>query len=173
MASEQIEQWYAANRRRLPELSRNLWEMSEAEIDALGIAYDLLRARKASYRIRSGRQIAVSVGLTGASKILFALRPRAALPWDVPMRKAIADSGHLSVYAEHLRFAKRIINDWADQCSQRGLELEQLPALIGRPLSSLPKLLDEYLWITVTRGRLPTDEAALRDWDERLRRKGG
>jgi hypothetical protein len=79
--------------------------------------------------------------------------------------------GDESAYIEYLAWAKRIIDDWAAQCGARGIHLEQLPALIGRPQSSVPKLLDECLWVVVTRGVGLDNEAAVRKWDHRLGRR--
>ena len=49
-------------------------------------------------------------------------------------------------------------------CQRHGLELSRLPQELGKPDSSAAMLLNEYYWVTITRGyRLP-DSVTFQRW---------
>ena len=48
-----------------------------------------------------------------------------------------------------------------------GIAAEDIPKMLGRPTSSLPKMIDEYYWLTLTRGLAiprPTELATWASW---------
>ena len=98
-----------------------------------------------------GRMVLVTYHDTGASKTLFALRPNVAAPWDEKIRVGLWSRGirsyqdFLGDVAEHLRSLAR----------EAGVEVRELPRLVGRPRSSPPKLIDEYNWVVYAVGGRP------------------
>ncbi len=163
-ASEEIFSWYGEYADRLCPEDRRLLELSEAELAAVGTAYDALSGRTASYRERGGGTHRVPIGPAGAAKILFAIRPRALLPWDAGIRKGLDHTPSGASYVHYLRDAKMLLENLAVQCHIHGLELSDLPQELGKPDSSIAMLLNKYYWVTITRGyRLP-DSVTFQRW---------
>lgn len=134
----------------LPVANVGLLELSGGDIERVARAYEDLSGRTACV-FRSGRRR--TFGPTAASKVLYAVRPLAVAPWD--RRIALRSYGRRDAtgFAMHMRAAQA----WADrlvrECDSRGLAADEIPVELGRPLSSLPKLLDEWLYHKVSRGR--------------------
>ncbi len=95
-----------------------------------------------------GRKVAVTFGDTATAKALFALRPQALIPWDEPIRRAFGPPGGGVTYVKLLELAAAALDGLARRL---GASVGELPGLLGRPESSPPKLVDEYLWIRITR----------------------
>lgn len=155
LASEQIHAWHEEWSASLPGPKCDLLQLSNRELADLSPAYDALRNRTASYRVRAGQRQRVRVGPAGSAMILFALRPRATLPWNEAIRNHFGyRKGSAAQYREFLRQAQVTLADLAEQCIAQGFALAELPQRIERPHSSLPKLLDEYHWVTVPRRKM-------------------
>jgi hypothetical protein len=154
MASESLTKWSAAWLARLPGPEANLTDLSPRQVALCAAAYDALRDCRASVKHRaSGHAFSVSYGPTGAAKTLFAIRPNIFAPWDDRIRKARGWSPEAVSFEAYL-------NDTADElrrlAAEAGVSVSAVPALVGRPHSSPPKLIDEYNWVTLTmesRGR--------------------
>jgi hypothetical protein len=135
--------------------------LSDGEIEFSNIAYEELRHRVASRR--EGDRI-VEVGPTGAAKILFALRPHALVPWDGEIMDHFTEKESVESYGAFLGNIRSKLEGLSVSCERNGFSLIDLPRELGRPHSTVPKLIDEYLWVTVTRGiGLPKSEV-LRRW---------
>jgi len=163
-ASGEILSWHNEHGPTLFPRDRNLWELSEAELASAGAAYESLSSRIASYRKREGRAVPVSIGPTGAAKILFAIRPRALVPWDDPIRKSLGYENSQVSYLSFLRSVKSVLEGLAEACQRNGFQLADLPRLLQRSHSSVPKLIDEYYWITTTKQCSPPDSDTFRRW---------
>ena len=106
----------------------------------------------------------MSVGPTGAAKILFAIRRNALVPWDDPRRRHYGYDGSGPSYSSYLHRVKSILEKLEDACNRNGFKLTQLPKKLKRNNSTAPKLIDECHWVTITKGwRLPT-EGILQKW---------
>lgn len=155
LASGEIHAWHEEWSATLPGLKSDLLQLSNRELVDLSSAYDALMNRTASYRVRAGQRQRVRVGPAGSAMILFALRPRATLPWNEAIRNDFGyGKGSAAQYREFLRQAQITLADLAEQCVAQGFTLTELPQRIERPHSSLPKLLDEYHWVTVKRRKM-------------------
>ena len=118
-----------------------LADLSEAAVDAVAAAFGQLCAVPVSSTPRR------TLGPTAAAKALYALRPRAVMPWDA----AIAQARHGARDAEAFGRHQRLGRGWARAVlAESGLAAAELPAALGRPAVSLAKVLDEYLYVTVT-----------------------
>ena len=166
-----MQAWYTECQHLLPEVGKALVDCSVAEVWHIGQAYALLRERQACTRKRDGFPEAVRFGPTGASKVLFAVRPQAAIPWDAPERKALHldDSGR--GYIAYLGHAQGILRALSPACRRYGLQLADLPMLLGRREATPAKLVDEYYWATLRDTVAIPDEAMLRTWFTNLVQK--
>jgi hypothetical protein len=108
-----------------------------------------LRASPAAARSVNGRDIAVTFGDTAAAKAMFAIRPQVYLPWDAAIRHTLGWPGGGAAYARLLRLAAAALDGLAGRLA---VPVGDLPQLLGRPGSSPPKLVDEFLWIRVAKG---------------------
>ncbi len=153
LASSEIHAWFEEFSNTLPPVNKTLLEFSDNEFEMTNTIFENLRHRKASIQHKKDVDVLKTVGLTGAAKILFAIRPNSFMPWD----KSIRDNLALT-YAEYLRKAKQYLLDLEVSLEKSGYKLSDLPKLVKRPGSSLPKLIDEYHWVIITRGvDLPVD----------------
>lgn len=163
-ASAQIISWYKQFRTSLFSAHSRLWEISRAELDSVGVAYDALSKRIASYRARKGHAIPISFGPTGAAKVLFAIRPHALPPWDAPIRRGLGYDTSQASYVSYLLHVKSILEELADACQRNGFELTDLPRQVGRPSSTVPKLIDEYYWVILTKKCSSPDAVTFQRW---------
>lgn len=143
--------WWEAWATYLPDEQMALTDLSQPERLAVGQAYDALRVAPAAARNVNGRDVDVSFGDTATAKALYAIRPQALVPWDEAIRLAFGRPGHGAAYARLLQLSAEALDGLARRLSA---SVSDVPALLGRPGSSPPKLVDEFLWIRITEARL-------------------
>lgn len=163
-ASAELLSWHNEYGSTLFPRDRDLWELSEQELASVGHAYGSLSRRIASYRKRNGGRSPVEFGPTGAAKILFAIRPRALLPWDNAIRKSLEYDNSQVSYLSFLRSVKLGLEGLATSCQRNGFQLADLPRQLDRPNSTIPKLIDEYYWVTKTKKCSPPDSDTFQRW---------
>jgi hypothetical protein len=146
--SEALRVWWKEWGGRFPGAGETLTGLREATIVVAGQAYEALRTAPAAGRSVKGHEIEVSFGDTAAAKLMFALRPRAFLPWDAPIRAGFGWWGG-DGYAQLLRQSAAALDGLARRLA---VPVADLPELLGRPRSTPPKLVDEYLWLRLTYG---------------------
>lgn len=151
LASSEILDWYSDHVGNLPSSAEFLSELPEEKLPAIQSAYEALSRKTASFRPRKGHSapIRVTVSDTGASKIFFALRPQVFLPWDKDIRDSHRMKYGIFSYSAFLKYAKACANELHDECTKRNLDFSTIPFILGRPHSTIPKLLDEFHWATV------------------------
>lgn len=159
LASRALQAWGRETSGGLPPWQASLTELSDAQIHMAAEAYEGLMSRTASYRRRGGKEYPVTFGPTGAAKILHAMRPQSLLPWDDPIREAFELDGSEASYRQFVLRAQGEIRALVLDARSHGIAERDIPGAIGRPHSSLPKLVDEYYWVTITRGcSIPTPQ---------------
>ena len=165
-ASDVLLAWHQEG--HIAKISRDkvLWEMNEEEIGQVGGIYDALAYKIASKPARGDKLIPKTVGPTGASKILFALRPKVAVPWDEAIRSGLKYSGDGLSYANYLKRVKKEIETLAVSCNENGVRLFRVPEIIERSDSTIPQLIGEYFWVTETRKCYPPDHETLQRWSD-------
>jgi hypothetical protein len=133
-----------------PTLPRgSLADLSARQIRRSSAAYEALASRPAATAVRATGPVVVTFGPTASAKALYALRPSAFPPWDAPMRDALRFGEDAEAYARYLELCARGIRATARRA---GIEPSQLPASLGRPRTTAARLVDEYLWLALTRG---------------------
>ncbi len=150
LASAEILSWHNDFASILFTPEKNIWDLTEVELEQATEAYDALSSQTASFRNRDGEKYPVSVGPTGASKILFAIRRNAFIPWDEPIREKFGYDGSGKSYLNYLKYIKSILKSLKPACEKNGFDFADLPKQLGRPDSTVPKLIDEFYWVTIT-----------------------
>lgn len=150
-ASEQILDWYTNAKLLVPEKSKNIWELTENDFSKINILYDSLANIPVSKKYRNSREIVNHAGPTGASKILFALRPKSLILWDEKMRAHFKKGDNGFAYIQYIKDVNEIVKDLIIQCNRNNFQIEELPKRINRPNSTIPKIIDEYFWVTITK----------------------
>ncbi len=163
-ASDEILSWYNEFNAVLPNVNNSLLELTDQQLETISKIFESLSNRTASYRNRNGNLDPVRFGATAAAKVLFAVRPTFLVPWDGPIRKHFGFDGSGISYLTYLRRVGSTLEELAEFCHLKGFELSDLPELLGRPRSSIPKLIDEYHWVTITKSCPPPDSATFQRW---------
>lgn len=148
--SEALRTWWNDWGQRLPGEHETLTGLGEAELVLAEHAYDALRATPSARRTVRGHELDVAFGDTATAKLMFALRPQAFPPWDEAIRLAFGRPGGGAAYVRMLRLSATALNGLARRLA---VPVGDLPEVLGRPGSSPPKLIDEYLLIRITKGR--------------------
>jgi hypothetical protein len=135
-----VAQWWEAFGPALPAAS--LPSLSDDDIDQVAAAYAAL----AAINVSEGRTRR-SLGPTAAAKALYALRPATVMPWDAAIAQRLHGQRDGAAFARHQRLGR----GWAQALiTEAGGDEAAVAALAARPGISLAKVLDEYLYITVT-----------------------
>jgi hypothetical protein len=135
-----ISAWWSSWRSALPSVS--LAQLSDGDIDTVAAAYAAL----AAVEVSAGRTRR-TLGPTAAAKALYALRPQAIMPWDAAIAAWLHGSRDGPAFGWHLRLGRA----WAAAIiAESGGDEDAVPGLVGRPAMSLAKILDEYLYVTIT-----------------------
>jgi hypothetical protein len=146
--AEVLRVWWDSWATRLPGEKVTLNALSEATLTDAGMAYDALRSAPAAARTVQGRDIVVTFGDTATAKAMFAIQPQAFVPWDEPIRSAFGPPGGSVTYVKLLRLSAAALDGLARRL---GTSVGDLPEVLGRPDSSPPKLVDEYLIVRITK----------------------
>ncbi len=143
--------WWKRHASDLPGARATLDGLGPRAFEKAGRAHADLAGRPAARRRHGDGEVNVTFGSTAAAKAMFALRPQAFPPWDEPMRTAFGWTGlDPSHYETFLNMSKDALNDLARRA---GVEVDELPDLLGRPDSTPARIVDEYLWMRLTHDR--------------------
>ena len=123
--------------------------LTDEQIDVAARAYEDLASTRAAHRRHRDGLVPVRFGATAAAKALFAVRPDALPPWDEAIRRALGYDGGAGSYRAAIVRAR---SELAEAAADGGVEIEALPALVGRPHSTPPKLVDEHDWVRYAAG---------------------
>lgn len=136
-------------------------ELTDDELDVAARAYGDLAFTPAAHREFRGRLLDVNFGPTAAAKTLFAIRPKALLPWDGAIRRALGYDGSPASYREAVVRARHEISE---AVADAGVPSARLPEVVGRPASPPPKLIDEHDWVRHSEGHEPPSGQQLQEW---------
>ena len=166
VASQSILDWYQTNCAALFNEKTPLWQLEDQEIETAADAYGSLKDRIGARRSRYGNESEVHIGATAASKILFAIRPKAMMPWDDAMRKSFGCDGSPQSYFEYLKIIRNLTFHIGGLCRNKAFQIEDLPKELGRPKSTVIELVNEYIWVTVTQKVELPSSSTLAQWVE-------
>jgi len=166
VASSSILNWYQADGACLFPNEKPIWGLGENEMEVAANAYGSLKDSTGAWRIHDGRKLEVHIGTTAASKILFAIRPKALMPWDRAMRASFKCDGSPTSYFRYLKRIRKITSHIGVLCRDKGFQIDDLPQKLGRPNSTTLALVNEYIWVTESRKcKLPSSHTLAR-WAE-------
>jgi len=155
MSIKYLTDWYIKNSKFLPDPKLNLLDGDEIHFDITASIFDRLQNTKISERYNSTS--VVTVGPVGAAKILFALRPNFYSPWDRPICQNKGYQLDGNGYIKYLKDIQDTLFELEKECKEIGLKIYDLVKITNRPISTLPKLIDEYNWITITNKCIPSE----------------
>ena len=142
--------WWKRHASDIPASGATLHSLSRAAFAKAGRAHADLAGRPAARRRHGDGEVDVTFGSTAAAKAMFALQPQAFPPWDEPMRTAFGWTGlDPSHYEAFLGMSKDALDGLARRA---GVSVSGLPELLGRTDSTPARIVDEYLWMKLTRG---------------------
>ena len=148
-SSRALARWWERDGSVLPAVAQSLTVLPPLQLDAAAAAYAALAATPAAWRSTPAGRVSVAFGQTAAAKALFAIRPLALPPWDEPMRAVLGLVGEAG-YREYLQLVAEALLGLSERL---GVPVAEVPAALGRPGSTPPQLVDEYLWMRTRRGR--------------------
>jgi hypothetical protein len=147
--ADSLASWWGASKDKLPPQGMRLAQLTDADLKAVSCGYDDLCARPAAVS-RTGR--VRSVAPTAAAKLLYFVRPCAVTAWDKQISRRTGGGQDSAAFLRHLTTCR----DWATRLEAEGralgLEPQEIGPHLGRPKSSVAKLLDEWLYATITGG---------------------
>jgi len=162
VASKSILDWYQTNCATLFSDKTPLWQLEDQEIETAANVYGSLKDKTGAQRVRGGSKRKVHIGPTAASKVLFAIRPQALMPWDEAMRISFECDGSPESYFKYLITIRNLTLHIGNLCRNKGFQIDDLSRELGRPESTVLALVNEYIWVTVTRKvGLPSPETLM------------
>lgn len=164
LAQRELLEWYDQYSNQIFPHNRNIWEFVEEDFPIIRNLFESLSNRTASIQHRGNNEIVKRFGAIGAAKILFAIRPKCFAPWDNPIRDAFDFDNSPNSYILYIQEIKNILQTIRISCEQNGFTLADLPERLHRENSSVPKLIDEYFWMTITQNWSLPDNDIFRNW---------
>jgi hypothetical protein len=138
--------WWSGRGADVASVTGSLSELTDDEIGRLGAAFEDLSSTPIA---RSTAGIGRTMGATASAKALYALRPRAVMPWDLAIAERLHGGRDATAFVAHLRLGR----DWASQLSRdTGWDEATLATELGQPGASLARLLDQYCYVRFTLG---------------------
>lgn len=157
-ADDVLFKWWKSQSSNLPPIAMSLAELTPEQIDAAAGAYDDLQNRIIGRRSNNQHSV-LHFGPTAAAKALFTIRPNACPPWDMPMRKSFDKvGGSRAAYSGYLRDCQHLAQGLLKEANARDIAAVDIPRKVGRPDSSLAKIIDECFWVYVTKKSPPLTE---------------
>lgn len=144
-AEDQLGTWWEGGGRRAFDLDSPLWEMDDRAI--LETAGEFFRSARQDIMCRMRSGIALPLGPTGASKLLWLLAPETFAPWDRAIRADLGFGENELAYQRYLSFVRDCITSLSGAAN---CEPRLLPARLGLAAGSAPKAIDTlfYWWLT-------------------------
>lgn len=141
--------WWQRNGPTMPATTRTLSALSNAELMAIATGYADLVRRPVAVKVNG----AISrLGPTATSKVLYFLRPDAVTAWDDRIAGHVGCDRSEAGFLAHLRKCRAWASEIEAEAAAVGIPRRDIGAALGRPDSSVAKLLDEYLYQVITRG---------------------
>ena len=134
-----LAEWWTRRRRALGAVREPLAQLTDHHVRVLVGAFDDLRASVVAPRR--------TLGSTAAAKCLYVLLPRTVMPWDQAIAEHLHGGRDGVAFAAHLALGRR----WAAALlAEAGTGEDDVVDALGRPGSSLARVLDEHCYVTFT-----------------------
>ena len=144
--------WWIDVKDMLPAEHLRLAQLADAQLQAVGHAYAELYRRPAAVS-RAGT--IRSVGPTAAAKLLYFIRPLAVTAWDKAISARTGRGDDEAAFLRHLTACRSWAQDLEAEAGRLGLKPSEIGPSFNRPVSSVAKLIDEWLYATITGGLSP------------------
>jgi hypothetical protein len=142
--------WWRQHAEDLPGPDRILAELSDAEIATLAHGYDALRQLVVSpMDLKRHRHL----GATAAAKVLYFIRPKAVTAWDRQISRHFGMGDDAAGFLAHLARCRGWAGLVIAEAKSTGVPQDVVGSAVNRPESSVAKLLDEYLYEVISRGK--------------------
>lgn len=147
--ADSLAAWWGRFSGTLPPEGNDLAQLTDVQLEAVSRAYGDLYVRPAAV---SGTGRSRRVGPTAAAKLLYFVRPHAVTAWDRAIAAHTGGGQDQAAFLRHLTVCRM----WAASLEAEGRPLGLRPREIGpyldRPASSVAKLIDEWLYATISGG---------------------
>jgi hypothetical protein len=141
--------WWPGARDLLPQPRQRLAQLTGAQLDSARRAYAGVYLCPAAVST-AGR--ARAFGPTAAAKLLHFIRPLAITPWDNAISLRTGGGRDDVAFLRHLTACRGWARDLEAEARGLGLAPDEIGAYLGRPASSVARLIDEWLYTTITAG---------------------
>jgi hypothetical protein len=152
-----LQNWFRRYSQLLPAFNSSLINLANKRIKLFAILFDDLMNSQASIKVRSKSEIDITFGSVGAAKTLFGIRKHTFAAWDNAIIKELGTSNDGTGYCDYLIIVKEELLKLKEYCKKSQFNVKDLPMILDRPNTSLPKLIDEYYWVTITKGFIPSE----------------
>ena len=146
--------WWNSAKNTLPPEDERLAELADADLEAISSAYGDLYISPAAIS-KTGRSR--RVGPTAAAKLLYFVRPCAVTAWDMAISICTGGGRDEAAFLRHLVTCRGWAVSLEAEGRELGLEPNDIGLYLGRPASSVAKLIDEWLYATITGGLGPVE----------------
>lgn len=147
--TDSLAAWQASATDLLPDASQRLAELQDSQLQAVSRAYGDLYLLPAAIS-RAGRTR--RIGPTAAAKLLYFVRPLAVTAWDKAISARTGGGHDEKAFLRHLSICHRWARDLESQARSLGVKPDEIGPYLHRPVSSVAKLIDEWLYRTITGG---------------------
>lgn len=156
VAAKSLQNWFKKFEQALPKYNQKLIHQSEKKIKSYETLFDELMNSDASTKICNNKDIVNHIGPVGAAKTLFAIRKHSFPPWDNPIIKKLKISKNGAGYCDYLLYVKKELLKLEKHCNSINIDIMCIPSILNREHASLVKIVDEYLWLTITQACEPS-----------------
>lgn len=164
LAQNELLAWYNQYSDQIFSQERNIWELREEDFPIIKNLFGSLSNRIASIQHRNNMEVSKRFGPIGAAKILFVIRPKCFISWDNPIIDAFNFGRTPDSYICYVQEVINIMHSLKTSCEENGFNLADLPEKLNRVNSSVPKLVDEYFWMTITKNWSLPETHTFNNW---------
>lgn len=145
---DELADWWTVAEPHLPASTTTLAQVSDSQIGGIADVYGQLEGRTAAVK-RNGQ--VRTFAPTATAKILYFVRPLSVTAWDNKISRHVAGHGS-AAFRDHLLVCRSWAQALIAEATKRGLAEDEIGRLLDRRDSSVAKLIDEWLYRTITGG---------------------
>jgi len=148
-----IKDWYNVNLEKIPNNDIHLidYDLNQNNEKIIQIFNDL-SCRVASKRTFRNKTIEIQIGPVGTAKTLFAINPNLFAPWDTSIYHRLNLNGNGIGYVRYLKIIQQKLKHLRLEAESKNINWNDIFSYLKKKHKSHPKLIDEYFWVTITKG---------------------